>query len=52
MLSSGIPGLSQIEDVSYIHEALLPNVSDTEATQSFTQYVSQLAVVEWLIKYF
>ncbi|XP_062513232.1 phosphatidylinositol 4-phosphate 3-kinase C2 domain-containing subunit alpha-like isoform X2 [Corticium candelabrum] len=41
MLSSGIPGLSQIEDVSYIHEALLPNVSDTEATQSFTQFIEE-----------
>jgi len=37
MLTSGIPELSSSEDVQYVRDALLPGVTDIEATIAFTR---------------
>lgn len=39
MLTSGMPELSSSEDVQYVRDALLPGVTDTEATIAFTRSV-------------
>ena len=39
MLNSGMPNLS-CEDVQYVHDALLPGATETEATSAFTRSVT------------
>ena len=38
MLSSGMPQLASVNDIRHIRDALLPKVSDAEATSTFTRY--------------
>ena len=40
MFTSSMPELSSSEDIQYVHDALLPGATDTEATAAFTRLVS------------
>ena len=45
MLTSGMPELSSTEDLQYVHDALLPGATDTEATNFFTRSVSVYIII-------
>ena len=40
MLNSGIPYLSQTNDLKYVYDVLLPRATDDEATTMFTRQIS------------
>ena len=39
MLNSGIPYLSQTNDLKYVYDVLLPQATDLEATTIFTRQI-------------
>ncbi|XP_065835429.1 phosphatidylinositol 4-phosphate 3-kinase C2 domain-containing subunit beta-like isoform X2 [Oscarella lobularis] len=41
MLSSGMPQLASVNDIRHIRDALLPKVSDAEATSTFTRLIGE-----------
>ncbi len=38
MLSSGIPELSDVDDLKYVYDALRPHESEADATMHFTRW--------------
>ena len=45
MLTSGMPELSSSEDVQYVRDALMPGITDTEATIAFTRSVDYIITI-------
>ena len=45
MLSSGMPQLGSVNDIRHIRDALLPKVSDAEATSTFTRFLYYICAI-------
>ncbi|XP_011404735.1 PREDICTED: phosphatidylinositol 4-phosphate 3-kinase C2 domain-containing subunit beta-like [Amphimedon queenslandica] len=53
LLSSNIPELSSVDDIMYVRDALLPNVTDEEATYQFTKNIeASLGTIATQINFF